>query len=455
MTSANNHNNSITSGPLAKSFLLFALPLIATTLLMQSYTIADGLILGNFVNEEALGSVNTISSVVDFLSLIQIGLSGGCSICISHLFGAEERDKITNTIRQMFALILTISIVMMALSLVCSSAILMAIHTPESVYAGAKTYLNIVCFSLPFMSMYNLQTGVLRSLGDSKRPLAAITISVGFNIGLDLILVAGAGIGIVGAAVATVAANVFSCIYLYGRMKRRLEANGIGFEPGLIDGLKQLVSRDNNVGESIRLGVPQMLQSAGSSFGQILLQNLTNLLGAYALIGVTVSYKIDSIIIIPMIGVSMSISVFTGQNIGAGNYSRVRQALKLAMGISLAISASMSVVLIFYSSNLLALFGISQDSMVIAMQYIRICLPFYWIFGLQFVLNGFLQGLKKTAISSGTALFALACRLVIAYGGVAAYSTAILPIAESASWIISVSISAAVAFMTIRKPEYK
>lgn len=445
MDTSNQKKNNITSGPLVRSFLFFALPLMATTLLMQSYTIADGLILGNFVNEEALGSVNTISTIYEFMSLVQVGLSGGCAICISHLFGARKLTQAENTITQMFAIVAITSLLMTLISLFMSGVILSAIHTPQAVYKGAQTYLSIVCFGIPFSSVYSLQSGVLRSLGDSKRPLAAIAISVGVNIGLDLILVALVGIGITGAAIATVTANIFSCLYLHGRLKRRMQENGMTFRY-VTNGLAS-----DDVKESIRLGIPQMLQSAGSSLGNVLLANLTNLLGAYVLIGVTVSYKIDSIIIIPMVGISMSISVFTGQNVGAGNYDRVRQALKLALCISATISVIMSIVLIFYSSNLLGLFGMSAESTRIAQQYIHICLPFYWLFGFQFVLNGFLQGLKLTTISSGTALFALACRLVIAYGGVASYGASILPIAESISWIISVTISAICAARELLK----
>lgn len=290
------------------SFINFAFPLMLTSLMMQSYTIADGLILGNLVNERALGAVNSISPIIDLLGLIQIGLSGGCSICISHLTGSGEHRRMHQVILQMRTVVVGISLLALLLGVLGADAVLSLTHTPPEIYDGAKAYLQLVCIGIPFSSIYQLQSGIMRGMGDSKRPLGAITISTFTNIGLDLLLVGFFTLGIIGAAVATVASQIFSCVYLYFKLKKRLQAEGSEYFSGSfslrsqVDILLHSFSRSekaSDIHEIVNLGIPQMLQSSFTSIGKIILQSLTNSFGAFAVIGVAASYKIDSILIIP------------------------------------------------------------------------------------------------------------------------------------------------------------
>lgn len=455
-------NNPITEGPVLSSFITFALPLMLTSLMMQSYTIVDGLILGNYVNEEALGAVSSISSITDLMGLIQIGLSGGCSICISHLAGAGEYPRMSQVIRQMRTLVLAISLLVLGVGVLGTDIILSITHTPAEIYDGAKIYLQIVCIGIPFSSLYQLQSGVMRGMGDSKRPLGAITVSTVTNIGLDLLFVGFFSMGILGAAFATVLSQVFSCIYLFIKMQKKLQAamilggenvsasepqheQFIGETP-----LPRASGRFSDMKEIVQLGIPQMLQSSFNSIGKIILQSLTNSFGAFAVIGVAASYKIDSILIIPMIGISMSISVFTGQNMGAGKPARARQSFRIAIRISLAISAVMTVVLLLFNTPLLGLFGLSHASLRMGHYYILICLPGYFLFGLQFVFNGFLQGTKNTRLSSGISILALACRILFAHALAGALGAYVLPAAELLSWVVGGTFSGMACLRTLR-----
>lgn len=444
------------------AFITFALPLMLTSLMMQSYTIVDGLILGNYVNEEALGAVSSISSITDLMGLIQIGLSGGCSICISHLAGAGEYQRMSAVIRQMRRLVLAISLLALGVGIFGVDFILSITHTPDEIYAGAKIYLQVVCIGIPFSSLYQLQSGVMRGMGDSKRPLGAITVSTVTNIGLDFLFVGSFSKGILGAAFATVLSQVFSCIYLFIKMQKKLQsitlpgdANGSAEESRhehALDAspLPRASSRFSDVKEIVQLGIPQILQSSFTSIGKIILQSLTNSFGAFAVIGVAASYKIDSILIIPMIGISMSISVFTGQNMGAAKPARARQSFRIAVRISLAISAVMTVVLLLFNTPLLGLFGLSHASLRMGHYYILICLPGYFLFGLQFVFNGFLQGTKNTRLSSGISILALACRILFAYAFAGAMGAYVLPAAELLSWIVGGTLSGMACVHTLR-----
>lgn len=424
--------NTITEGPLFGSFIRFALPLLLTSVLAQSYSIVDGLILGNFIGEEALGSVNTISGIIDLLCLIQIGISGGCSICLSHLFGAGRTREAASVIRGMTVTVGLLSAVMMAGGIILSHPLLRMLHVPADVYDGALTYLRIVCIGIPFSSTYQLMAGIIRGSGDSRKPLGGIAIAAFINIGLDCLFVIALDMQIQGAALATIIAEALSCLFLTGRLRLRLAE--LGVQKAGVGSAKE------SIFECWKLGIPQIIQSGIQTFGNILLQNITNLLGVFVLIGVTVCFKIDSLIVIPMIALSISTSVFTGQNTAARKPERVVSVLRIAVACSLAISAVMTVVLLLFSGNLLSLFGVSGSSEAVATGYIRICLPFYWVFGIEFILSGFLQGMKKTAFTSTVCVIALAARLLIAYSGAAALGASILPIAEAASWIIQVAI---------------
>lgn len=444
------------------SFVAFALPLMLTSLMMQSYTIVDGLILGNFVNEEALGAVNSISSITDLMGLVQIGLSGGCSICISHLVGSGDYRRTSRVIRQMRILVLGISLTALGIGALGADWILAITHTPDEIYAGAKTYLQVVCIGIPFSSLYQLQSGIMRGMGDSKRPLGAITISTFTNIGMDLFFVGALSMEILGAAFATVLAQAFSCAYLVLKMQKKLHAAETGayssesadssasISTVSASGINTPISRFSDVEEIIRLGIPQMLQSSFTSIGKIILQSLTNSFGAFAVIGVAASYKIDSILIIPMIGISMSISVFTGQNMGAEKPARARQSFRIAIRLSLAISAVMTLVLLLFNRPLLGLFGLSPASLRMGHYYILICLPGYFLFGLQFVFNGFLQGTKNTRLSSGISILALACRILFAYAFAGAMGVYVLPAAELLSWIVGGTLSGMACVHTLR-----
>lgn len=456
--------NPITEGPVFSSFVTFSLPLMLTSLMMQSYTIVDGLILGNYVNEEALGAVSSISSITDLMGLVQIGLSGGCSICISHLAGAGEYRRMSAVIRQMRWLVLIVSVLALGVGVLGADQILALTHTPPEIYAGAKTYLQIVCIGIPFSALYQLQSGVMRGMGDSKRPLGAITISTITNIAMDFFFVGALSMEILGAALATVLSQIFSCIYLFIKMQKKLQStknqmefassNGIP-SPGQPWGeplLSQIFGRFSDVKEIIQLGIPQMLQSSFTSIGKILLQSLTNSFGAFAVIGIAASYKIDSILIIPMIGISMSISVFIGQNMGAAKPQRARQSFRIAIRISLAISAVMTVVLLLFNKPLLGLFGLSNASLRMGHYYILICLPGYFLFGLQFVFNGFLQGTKNTRISSSISILALACRIVFAYAFANVLGVYVLPAAELLSWIVGGTLSGMACLHKLRTP---
>lgn len=452
---------SITEGRLLPALVFFMLPLILSGLLQQSYTIADGLILGNAISQEALGAVSSVGAILDVCILVQIAISNGCSIVVSHLYGGGRSSEIIHLVRDIRRIIIIISAAVAAAAFIFSGSILRLIHTPQALIGGADTYMKITFIGVPFMALYTLQAGILRGMGDSKRPLGGIAVSTCVNIGLDLVFVVLLGKGIAGAAIATVTAEALSALYLYIKVEekcRALEAKpdtgGCASTGSEKSGCPE-VSSDKarykeNVKESVRLGTPQIAQSVFSSCGNVLLQNITNIMGDAVVIGVAAAFKADSVLLIPMLSISTAVSVFTGQNIGAAKPDRVRDTLKYGFIIIMAFAAVMSLVLWKLGYPIISLFGLTGDAADAGFRYILVCLPFYWLFGLQFLLTGYLNGAKHTAVTAGASAAGLAGRVALAYLGYGKLGADALPLAEALSWLIVVGISIAAIFMIHR-----
>ena len=424
-----NQYNSVTEGDLLRAFVLFLLPLIAAGCLQQSYTIADGLILGNAINQEALGSVSSVGPIIDVCTLIQIGMAGGCSIMVSHLYGAQNHAALKKLIPEIRNLITLISVIIAAVAFIFAPWILRRLHTPDELMAGAVTYMRICFAGVPFMSLYSLQAGILRGMGDSRRPLGGIAVSSGVNIALDLLFVVAFDFGIAGAAIATASAEALSALYLYIKLGERVRSLG-----------DRGAKESGDTLECIRLGAPQMIQSVVTSGGKVLLQNLTNMLGTAVVIGVAAAFKIDSLLLLPLISISTAVSVFSGQNIGAGHDDRVRSTLRYGMLISLAFSLVLSVFLWKFGYPLTTVFGLDRTASEAGYRYLLLCVPFYWVFGVQFVVGGYLNGAKHTTLTSAAAIAGLAVRLLFAYIFCGRFGADVLPLGEALSWVTAAFI---------------
>ena len=437
--------NSVTEGNLLYAFVLFLLPLMAASILQQSYTIADGLILGNAIDQNALGAVSSVGPILDLCTLIQIGIAGGCSIMVSHLFGAKQYGEVNKLISDIRRLTVIISLVIAAFAFISSKLILKLVHTPESLMSDASLYLRITFTGVPFMALYTLQSGILRGMGDSNRPLGGIAVSSIVNIGLDLLFVVVLRVGIAGAAIATVSAEAMSAVYLYVKLEEKKR-----------DLLQNDPNSKSNVKECIRLGMPQIVQSVVSSGGKVLLQNITNLMGDAVVIGVAVAFKIDSILLIPLMSIGIAVSVFTGQNIGAARQDRVRKTLKCGIIMTFALTVLISLVLWKFGYPLFTLFGLGSEAAETGFRYILLCLPFYWIFGMQFILNGYLNGAKHTTLTSGASLAGLGSRIAFAYVCSTYMGADALPLAEALSWLVTVATDiGGLLYFRVRKDTVK
>ena len=452
-TAGNSNRYSITEGRLLPSFIMFILPLIAAVWLQQSYSVADGMILGNVINQQALGATASVGAITDLCIMIQLALGSGCSILLSHLQGAKKYHESWQLIKAMRSLVTMISVFIAIAAIIFAKSILIFLHTPDSLIEDATTYMKITCIGIPFMSLYNVQAGMLRGMGDSKRPLGGIAVSSAVNIGLDILFVIILRKGIAGAAIATVSAEGMSALYLYHKleeMRKTFEAETCYDEENSIT-TKADKRVGANIQESISLGAPQMVQSAATSAGRVLLQNITNILGSAVVIGVSVAFKIDAVLMAPLMSLGAAVAVFTGQNIGASKPERVRDTVKLGAAAAMLLSVALTVVLWLFGYQMISIFGLGKDAVDIGYRYLLICIPFYWLFGIQFVLSGYLNGNKKTIATSIASIAGLAARIAFAYLFYKHFSSDVLPIAEVLSWLIAVIVDVGAIYMLKRK----
>ncbi|MBQ9988752.1 MAG: MATE family efflux transporter [Clostridia bacterium] len=420
--------NKLITGPVMGTLVRFLVPMILTGLLQQSYTIVDSIILGNFVGEHALGSITCSYVVIDLFLMALIGMAGGCTILTAHLIGRGERDRLASLARAGMIAIGVTAAVCAVLGMVFSTPFLRLLDTPTEILNTSSQYMAVAMLGLPFIGLYNMAAGLVRGMGNSRIPLYGIMISSGLNIGLDLLFVAVFGWGIMGAAAATVISQVVSAAYLATAMVKDTGMNS------------QTKADWRLFGEGMRLALPQIAPSGFKSFGRVLLQDVMNAFGAVVVNGIGTAYKVDSVIMIPMMNTTTAVAVFTGQNIAAGNKDRCKKGLWCSILLNVCYALLAVVTLLFVGRPLIGIFGVTPAVKEIAFTFLLLMASFYILFGVGNVFSGYLQGIKDVTAASMIASSGMGVRVVFSYllrGWIGWY---VVAVAEILSWVSSAGL---------------
>ncbi|MGI6566243.1 MAG: MATE family efflux transporter [Limnochordia bacterium] len=424
--------SDMTRGNVLTALVRFTVPLILSGLLQQVYYITDSIIVGNYVGELGLAAVGVSSPVFYVFIYIISGLVSGYTILISHYYGARDDDKVsklTNT----FALFSVVSAcIVSAAGWLVKDSILVMLNTPGEVLQAGSEYLAIAFVGVPFIALYNLFGSMLRAIGDSKTPLYGIVLSSVANIILDLVLINVFGLGIKGAAIATVAAQMAAGAYLGVYIHRRHPMFRISLRRSQRDILLFY--------DSLKLGVPQVIQSSITSVGHLLLQNVMNSFGVDVVTAITTAYKIDSLTLLPLVNISAAISIFAGQNVGANNPARAQEGLKTGVILSAAFAVLVTFFVVSFGEALIKVFGVSDGVAAIGGRFFRTCAVFYPVFGVQNAYIGFLQGNKDVVFASACSIIALSVRVLLSYGLSSALGSDVIAVSEICSWVIGAAI---------------
>lgn len=404
----NAKENLITQPP-ARSLFFFALPMIIGNLFQQFYNMADSIIVGNLVGEDALAAVGASYSFTTVFIMIAIGGGIGASVLTSQYLGAGHYREMKSSVYTFLITFAVFSTLLAILGFVVNPTVLRLLKTPDNIMADAVSYLQIYFVGLPFMFMYNILSANFNALGRSKIPLFLLIFSSVLNIILDLWMVGGLKLGVAGAAIATVIAQGIAAVISFVILMRLLSAYAV-------EGKVQRFRRDM-FATGVKVAIPSIIQQSIVSIGMLLTQSAVNQFGSSALAGYSAGSRLESLCIVPMIATGNAMSTFTAQNLGAGKPERVRQGYHAAYGIIIGFGVLLIAISQLFYEPVIAAF-VEQGESAVAFEtgtaYFRFIGFFFSFLGFKAITDGILRGAGDIKVYMLANLINLAIRVAVA-----------------------------------------
>lgn len=386
----------MTSGGITGQLIRFSLPLLAGNLFEQLYNTVDSIVVGNYVGKEALAAVGSTTSLINTLIGFFLGLAAGTSVVISQYFGAHDLKNLRKTVHTMVAGTLILGVVFTIVGIVCSPVMLRLMATPDDVILNATVYLRIYFAGVLALMIYNTGSGILRAVGDSKRPLFFLIVSSLINVVLDLVFVVKFHWGIAGAAYATIIAESISAVMVLFVLMHTKECYKLQISALRIDGaiLRRIIA----------VGLPSGIQQAVTAFSNTFVQAYINGFGSSCMAGWASYGKIDQFVLLPMQSLSLASTTFVGQNYGAHNIKRVKRGITISLTASVVITGLLAVPLIVFAKQLVSLFNRENDVLYYGIFFLRVSSPFYVLCCINQIYAGALRGLGDAAVPMGIML---------------------------------------------------
>lgn len=378
----------MTEGVIWKQLLWFAMPLLIGNLFQQLYNAVDSIIVGNYVGSSALAAVGASTPIINLLIGFFMGIATGAGIIIAQYFGGKDYEKLHQTIHTALAVSLIAGVFLTFFGVAFSPLILRLTGTPADILDQSVLYLRIYFMGSIFVLLYNMGAGILRAVGDSKRPLYYLCISSVINIILDLIFVLYFNMGVVGVALATLIAQGCSAILLFYQLIKCNEVYGIK--------IKSICVHKEVLLQIVKVGIPTGLQQVIISFSNVVVQSSINSFGAFAVAGCSTYIKLDGFIILPIMSFAMASTTFTGQNVGAGQYERVKKGLKTSLGLTSIYTLMVSVLMWFFGAHMLTIFTKEVDVLYYGEYMLKTLAPAYIFLAIMQNLVGIVRGAGKT-----------------------------------------------------------
>ena len=400
-------NNDLTKGPVIKSILLFAIPMIIGDLLQQCYNIADTLIVGQVLGKNALASVGSSFTLMTFLTSIILGLCMGSGALFSICFGQKDEEKLKENLSASFFFILLISIILNIIAYLSLDCLKVFLNVPDEVWLDMKDYLFIIFTGILAIFLYNYFASYLRAIGNSITPLIFLGLSSFVNIALDLYFVIVLDKGVVGAALATVIAQYLSGIgILFYTFKKYSQIHTIfSFSYLKQERIKEIVS----------YSILTCLQQSVMNLGILMVQGLVNSFGTVVMAAFAAAVKIDAFAYMPVQDFGNAFSTFIAQNYGAKEDERIRKGLKAAVSISIGFCLLVSLLVFICAKPLMMIFVNEIDVIKEGVRYLRIEGSFYLGIGCLFLLYGLYRAIGKPAMSLVLTIISLGTRVLLAY----------------------------------------
>lgn len=421
----------MTSGNIYKKIALFAIPLLLGNFFQLMYNTIDSIVVGNYVGKEALAAVGASTPIINLLIAFFQGLATGAGVVVSRYYGARKQEEESKAIHSFLLFSILFGIALSIVGYFVSPVILRMMNTPSDYYNDADGYLAIYFLGVTFLIVYNAGTGILQAVGDSKNPLYFLIATSILNIFLDLLFVKGFGMGVDGAAWATIISECISMLLVINLLMRTKNEYKVTLKNLKIDFsiLKQIVE----------IGVPAGLQGMIVSVSNVIVMAYINQFGSSGVAGFSCSNKIDNFMGLPVNSLMLAITTFVGQNLGARQYERVKQGVRAALVMSISIVVTLGVFVFLFSDSLMRIFTSDMDVIEDGTIILRIMCPCYIFLCFHQVYSGALRASGRSSVPMITSIiaFVLMRQILLAVAIPLYHHISIIGIGYSFTWAMA------------------
>jgi len=398
----------MTQGSPWKRIMEFSIPMLLGNIAQQLYNTADSVIVGHYVGDNALAAVGSAAPILNLLLALFVGISTGAGIIVSQSFGAKDREGLSQGIGNCISLTFVATLVIMVVGPLITRPMLELLDTPESIIDWCTSYLNIYFLGIIGFFFYNMLSGILRGLGDSISALGFLLLAAVLNVILDLVFVAGFGMGVPGVSLATVISQAISAVFCFLKLMKMKE---------YFDLNKSTVRLEKRIAmRIISIGIPSGITQAIMSMSMMIVQSLTNSMGEMVIAANVIIMRVDGFAMMPNFSFGQAMSVYTGQNVGAGKWDRVQKGVRQGTMIAQAFAAVIVVVLLFANKYLFAIFTETEALIDLAGRMMRIMAVGYIAMAITQCLGGTMRGCGNTVTPMWISIFTtVVLRVPVAY----------------------------------------
>lgn len=402
-------NKDLTVGKPEKVLWAFCLPLFGSIIFQQLYNIADSLVAGKFIGENALAAVGNSYEITLIFIAFAFGCNIGCSVVVSRYFGAKLYADMKTAVHTTLIFSGAVCVVLMTLGLIFQQPLLQLIKTPEDVLADSSLYLDIYIWGLPFVFFYNISEGIFSAMGDSKTPFIFLACSSLSNIAMDILFVTAFNMGVAGVAWATFLCQGISCLLALYFVLRRLAKIRIEDDRARLFSCRIL-------GEIVRIALPSTLQQSFISVGNIVIQSVVNSFGASVMAGYSAAIKLNNLVITSFTTLGNGISNYTGQNLGADKPDRVRAGFKAGVRMVWLLCVPLVALYLLCGEALIRFFMNAPSVLAVesGLQLLRVVAPFYFVVSVKLAADGVLRGAEMMRAFMVSTLTDLVLRVALA-----------------------------------------
>ena len=374
----------MTTGSIFRHIILFALPLLAGNVFQQLYNMVDTWVVGRFVSNEAYAAVGSVGPIVNMLVGFFMGLSSGAGVVISQYYGAKRMEDVQRTVHTTITMTLILGVIFTAIGLGATPFLLRMMNTPENVLPESKAYLSIYFSGIMGLMVYNAGAGILRAVGDSKRPFYFLVVCALLNTVLDLVFVIALKMGVRGVALATIISQGVSAVLVMTVLIRTSEC--VKLRPN------KLRLHFDIFRKIIRVGIPAAIQMAITGFSNIFVQSYINFFGDACMSGWTTYAKVDAVLFLPMQSIALASTTFVGQNLGCNQVERAKKGVRTALMMAVTSTLLLMIPIITFAEPVVAFFNAKPEVVEYGSMLLRYITPFYVLCCFNQIYSGALRG---------------------------------------------------------------